>query len=320
MSSSKNTHWHHDDPIIQQVRTSLTSRSDLKEKKLVSNKNMPDLDNEQVTIASNELIDTSYVHKFPRIEKLHVDPPIDGQNYCILSYIPAKTAVPDADGVYGMMKMRGVFKTEDEAVTHAENLIKNTDSFHRYFISYVGHSVPITCDPKYSSEHTQVEIKNKQTEVTSDSIFEKKYDEKKEMKEIQDRANKLNETVTQEFEDPELLYQSKRYKRSHLAYAISEGQKKIHEYQSLLKNAIKELDELDNKDPRMKDLFIERYYAAREASKIPATDASFIAYLGDELPDSVWNGYTEEYTQPKILDTIQAEIDIPTRVKTSEDE
>jgi len=94
---------------------SLTSTADRGDGKYRSDVGAPPLSEEQVNEAMVALNNTSFVDKFPRVERQFADPPIPLQTYGLISFVPSKGASPDKDGVYGFMKMRGNYATQQES-------------------------------------------------------------------------------------------------------------------------------------------------------------------------------------------------------------
>ena len=131
--------------------------------------------------AVNELSVKDFVQKFPRFEKFYADPKLDSQVHTLVSFFPSKGATPDSDGVFGMLKVRGTFATQDEADLRAEYLIRNVDSFHSLYHTYVGRPFPLAVNGKYISETKEVDIKKKIVETTSEEIRKKRDEERKEI-------------------------------------------------------------------------------------------------------------------------------------------
>jgi hypothetical protein len=116
------------------LQNALTSPAD-KDRSAPNAINRSTLSESELGQAMSELNVRDHVSKFARFDRLYADPTIPNQNICLHSFVPAKGASPDQDGVYGMIKIRGVFATEDEANQRAEFLIKNNDSYHKIYHS-----------------------------------------------------------------------------------------------------------------------------------------------------------------------------------------
>ena len=153
---------------------SLTAPSDRIEKiyepKCVEPLNMKELKN-----AMDEL---NKDIRYTQVERYYADPAILNQKIVLVSFIPSKGATPDKDNIYGMMKVRGVYPTEEEANERAEFLIHNIDSYHDIYHAYVGRPFPITTTEDYSQELKSIDIRKKTTELISEDILSKKRKEK----------------------------------------------------------------------------------------------------------------------------------------------
>jgi hypothetical protein len=251
---------------------------------MVRNAGTPPLNNEQVLKAMNDLCVGNPVPEFPGIERLYADPYVPGQKHALFSFVPAKGAKPDSDGVYGMAKIRGSFDNPMELQQREEFLIRNVDSYHKIQRPWVGRPFPITLDPKYSAEVTEVDIRKKTTEVISHDIRQQKRDEQKEMKDIEDRAEKLREDTGKDVgeEDPMELYTTLKVKLSQLSWTYMEQQKQLKQVKGIIIKTRRELKEMDDKDPSYRQAVYDKYMKAREDSGLPRDDNSFIKYLVED--------------------------------------
>lgn len=122
----------------------------------LNNKWKPDLktrilNEEEIEVAMTELNNTDFVNKFPKVDRTYADPVVNLQKYGLLSFVPAKGAKPNDNGVFGFAKLRGNFDSEMECNQRAEYLIRNVDSYHQIYHVYVGRPFPITSSSKYSA-------------------------------------------------------------------------------------------------------------------------------------------------------------------------
>ena len=113
-----------------------------------------------------------------QVDRYYADPNQHGQNICLVSFIPSTGATPDKDNIYGMMKVRGVYATEEEANERADFIIRNVDSYHEIFHCKVGRPFPITNDNEFASTVHKIDIRKKTTELISKDILNKKKEEK----------------------------------------------------------------------------------------------------------------------------------------------
>ena len=169
---------------------SLTSPADKTEKWKASRD--PPLSDVDADNAVADLV-VSPIANYPKLERMYADPLLINQKISLVSFIPSKTAKPDKDGIYGMIKVRGTFATEDEANARAEYLIKNVDSYHKIYHTFTGRPFPATCSSKFSHATTEIDIRNKIRNIVSDDVKKQKDDENKVINEIKDREKLLLE-------------------------------------------------------------------------------------------------------------------------------
>jgi cell division protein FtsB len=240
-----------------------------------------DLSREQTTDAMNDLLSKDVVRNYPASEKAFADPSIPGQRLCLVSFVPSVDATPDKDGVYGMIKVRGSYETEDEADARAETLIRTVDSYHKIFTAFVGKPFPATTSSRWSADTNEIDIKKKVTEVISKDIKKQRQEEKKEIEEIKEREKKLMEDVEKDF-DPYERYIELRVKKAQLAWTYLETQKKMDEMKQSIIKTREEIAELDEENPDYLSSYREKYMSARRDAGLKDDDASFLSYLSDE--------------------------------------
>jgi hypothetical protein len=171
--------------------SSLTTPSDRnRDNRWLPEQGAPALTNDELKDAMIDLNNTSFTEKFPRVDRTYADPPINLQQYGLISFVPAKGATPNESGVFGFAKLRGNFSTEIEANQRAEFIIRNIDSYHQIFHTYVGRPFPITSSSKYSADTDEIDIRKETTKAISNSIKEKKLEEKKTVDDIKEREEK----------------------------------------------------------------------------------------------------------------------------------
>lgn len=263
---------------------SLIAPSDREKKTSYEPKRMDPLSQEEMTSAM-EVLNRDI--RFSQVDRYYADPMLPGQKIALVSFVPSKGAKPDRDNIYGMMKVRGVFSTEEEANERAEFLIRNIDSYHEVYHAYVGKPFPVTTAEGYSSEIKSIDIRKKTTELISEDILSKKRQEKNEMIDIQEREKKLLEESKRaqqdEPEDPFDTYITTQVKRAQLAWTYHETLKKMNQMKESYKSAADEIRELDEAHPDFIDRYKERYMQARKESGIAEDHDSFIKYLGLDL-------------------------------------
>lgn len=242
-----------------------------------------ELTTEELKEAVKELVIDSFVRKFPRNEKFYADPVYNNQVYCLHSFVPAKGATPNKDGIYGMVKCRGCFANIEEANQRAEWLIKNSDSYHSIYTSYVGRPFPASLNPRYVEETKEVDIKQQAVETISHDVKNRREKEKKEIDEIKEKEKKLLDDVAKP-EDPYDKYTTLRVKKAQLTWTYSETKKKMDQMRDLIIKAREEIAIMDEENSDYQNQYMDRYRKAREESGLKEdTDSSFMKYMVDDL-------------------------------------
>ena len=215
---------------------------------------------DEVKSAMAELNVDAFVRRFPKIEKFYADPPLTNQLYSLVSFVPAKGATPDRDGVFGMLKVRGTFASEDEAMLRAEYLVRNVDSYHSIYHTYVGRPFPLAASAKYITDQ-----------------------EKQMVKEIEEREKELVADVEKKDDDPYDLYTELQVKKAQLSWTYSETLKKMNDMKESIIRARSEIKKMDEENADYREQYMEKYRAARKKSGLPETDNSFMKYMGEDL-------------------------------------
>jgi len=240
---------------------------------------------------------TSFVDKFPKVDRTYADPPIFNQTIGLISFVPAKDAVPNKDGVYGFVKMRGNYASELESQQRAEYLIRNVDSYHQIYHGYVGRPLPLCNDSKYSAEVSEIDIRKQIADNLSSSIKQKKMDEQQQINEIKEREEKLLQESKKEEIDPYDNYITLKVKKAQLSWTYLEHIKKLKEVKSIIIKTRDDIEELDKSHPDYNKTYYEKYMNARKDAGIKEsedhTKESFIKFLVEDaiLPGIDDNSY-----------------------------
>jgi Family of unknown function (DUF5832) len=248
------------------------------------------LENKEVTEAMNELYVSSFTEKFLKVDRVYSDPPIPGQTYCLISFIPAKGAQANEHDVYGYIKVRGVYNNMMECETKVEEIIRNVDSYHPIQTGFIGRPLPLTTSTKYSAETSEIDIRKQMTDSISDSVKRKKDQEKQQVKEVEDRQQALQEESRraqkgeEEPVDPLDLYITLSVKKAQLSWNYLEHRKKMKELEDIITDSRKRLVEMDVSDPSLREKYMKKYRKSAGISEMPK-DASdnFIKYMGEDV-------------------------------------
>ena len=250
----------------------------------------PPLTQEETADAVGELSNNIFVKKFPRVDRNFADPQIPLQHIGLVSFIPAKGATPNEKGIYGFAKLRGNFATEIEAEQKAEQLIRDVDSVHTIFHTYVGRPFPITVSENYAEHTSEIDIQKDTADAVSHTIKDKKTEEKKKAQEIQDREQELLDD-TSGTKDPVLVeqddYITLKVKKAQLTWTYLEHINKLKEIKEIILKTRKQVDDADAVNPSLISTFYDKYKAARIKSGLKCDDkemnSGFTRYLVEDV-------------------------------------
>lgn len=253
----------------------------------------PALTENQLEQAFKELNNTQFVQTYPKTDRTYADPSIPMQTYGLVSFIPAKDAKPNANGIYGFCKIRGVFGSEFEANQRAEYLIRNVDSYHQIYHCYVGRPFPITNSSQFSEKVEEIDIKKEMAQVMSQDVQDKKKKEQKDMEEIKQKEKELLKVSKQNQEQPDLPqdpyenYITLRVKKAQLTWTYQEHMKKLQEVKESIIKARQEIEELEKEHSDFSEKYFEKYMQARrEAGLTESSDelhSNFIKYMVEDV-------------------------------------
>lgn len=238
----------------------------------------------EITKAVEELNISAFTSKFPRVEKFYADPNIPNQTHGLVSFLPSKGATPDADGVYGMLKLRGNYGTPEECDIRAENLIRSGDSYHSIYHTYVGRPFPLARNPKFITETLEIDIKKKIIESTSEEVRKKRDEESRTIQDLEDRQKELLADVDpNKVQDPVEIYTELCVKKAQLTWTMKETAKKMLEMKTSILKTREILSKMDSENPECRDQYMIRYKEARKKAGLPSDDSSFIKYMGEDI-------------------------------------
>lgn len=242
------------------------------------------LNKEELTLAMNSLVKDI---KFAQVDRYYADPAQPNQRIALVSFVPSSGAKPDKDNIYGMMKVRGIYATEEEANERAEFLIRNVDSYHEIYHAYVGRPFPVTTSDGFVNDIKKIDIRQKTTDVISEDILNKKRQEKNEMMDIKEREKKLlDESKRAQAGEPMDIFEeyiTENVKRAQLVWTFHETREKMKQMKDSFVKATQRIQELNEIDSTFVDKYKDKYMEARRESGIPDDNDSFIKYLGLDL-------------------------------------
>lgn len=278
---------------------SLTSKADMDNTKCYKSRVglLPLKDKELEAEAIDALNIKDGVHKFPMIDSRYTDPELCDQLIGLYSFVPAKGAIPNKDGWYGMIKLRGNYESEMKANIRADYLIKNYDTYHKIYHIKVGMPMPLTINPQYVKDTAEIKVKDLISENISADIKKNRQDEAEQMKIIKERERKLLEDNKrreelhkegkEEEEAPIDKYTTLRVKRAQLIHTYLRTRDSLAKVKDLIIKTRKEYDSMHSENPQLKDEFLQKYMEARKESglSVPTDlkeDASFLQFLAED--------------------------------------
>ena len=111
---------------VDEVLTKQIAEQNQQGKKYQSPAPLTDTQLEEAKVA---LVNKDYIHfSFPRQIRMRVDPAIPGQTYTVISFYPSKQAVPDSDGRFGTLKVRGCYSDVMECEDKISEILRKVDS------------------------------------------------------------------------------------------------------------------------------------------------------------------------------------------------
>jgi len=269
----------------QTIENSLTAPLDRNpDRSYQPNQGHPNLSDEEVVNAMATLNNTDFVKKFLSVERRYADPVDALQRIGLISFVPAKGATPDSQGIYGFAKLRGNYPTEHEANERAEFLIRNVDSYHQIYHAYVGRPFPLTQSSKYSADTTEIDLRKSMTESVSFSVKNKKNDERQQIKEIEEREEKLKEDCSKEEEDPYDFYTTLRVKKAQITWTYLETKKKLDEMKDIIIKTREQLVDMEKQDESYAKTYFKKYCDARTESGLgnSTNEDTFMKFLVED--------------------------------------
>jgi len=272
----------------------------------------PQLTNQEANDALEALNNDAFVKRFPQVERMYVDPPVEMQRIGLFSFIPAKGATPNNKGFYGWAKLRGNFATSMEANERAEYIIRNVDSYHQIFHTYVGRPFPLTVSSDYSKEVSRVDLRKDMTQDISSDVKSKRDKEQQDIEEIKKREDDLmkhNKKILADPEnkedrsDPTLAldeYITLRVKKAQVSWTYLETKKKLQEMVEIMAKTRHELEEMELKNPGHRQTYFQKYMDAREQAGLDTSSHqdNFIKFMVEDadIPE-VDQEYEKMYSQ-----------------------
>ena len=264
----------------EEIETSLTSPSDRNPNKSNKTRVKRPLTEEEVEHALLSNDDNSFVKNFLKVERKYADPVEPLQQIGLFSFLPAKGAKPNENGIYGFAKLRGNFASDNEASERAEYLIRNVDSVHHIFHTYVGRPFPLTDSLNFSEKINKINIYKSMSESFDEKTKEKEEKEQKQIKDINERRKKLLEEEKEDYkEDPLDFYTTLRVKKAQLTKTYLDTIKNIEHIKNCIINTRKKIHEMDLEDKSYSEKFFDKYKQASEEVGLDISQPDSISHF-----------------------------------------
>ena len=216
-----------------------------------------------------------------RSRKYRRDPELLQQNIGLISFIPSKDAVPDSDGCFGVMKLRGNFSSALEAEKWCDMLIKEHDSYSVNEIVFVGKEHPLFVnDEIYKSQYAEEDLKDIITKVVKTylkDIAKMREQEEKSMVERQDKLRK-NDDKEKDKESME-YYTLLNVKKAYNLHQLDEAQVTIEKCLKANSETQNEIEELEKEYPLFKEEYLQKYIDAAKQAGNPEGSDTLVRYL-----------------------------------------
>jgi hypothetical protein len=246
------------------------------------------LNDEETKAAKADLLNTSFIKKYSQTERSYADPILPSQVLGLISFVPAKGARANKNGIFGFAKLRGNYSSVFEADKRSEDLIRNHDSYNQISMCYVGRPFPITENRKFSQDVKEVDINKEAAESMGEAIKRQQKKDAREMQEIKDREKLLKEDVKKKpGDDPFEEYITMRVKRAQLVWTYQEHKKKIAEVKELIIKTREKIADMNEEYPEFDEKYFDKYKQARIDAGLKETteetSQNFMKYLVEDV-------------------------------------
>ena len=243
----------------------------------------PPLSNDEMQHAFKDLnVNGSLDILYRKLERLYADPKISEQKIALVSFTPSSGATPDKDGIYGMVKVRGVYPTEEEANERAEHLVRAVDSYHKIFHTWVGRPFPLLEGSDFSEEVNKVDLRRKANEITSGHVKKQREIEKIEFEELAERERALIEDVNKT-PDPYETYIECQVKKANLTHMFLQAREKMEAMKKTILECRDIISKADGENSEFRDKYKEDYFKKRDEVGIPRSEDDFSRFLGEDV-------------------------------------
>jgi hypothetical protein len=293
--------------------SSLTAPEDRNREVKFQLDNVASLTSSELEDANKVLNNDRVLKTFPQVERRFFDPEINTQKIGLISFVPAKGASPNKNGIYGFAKLRGNYSSAEEASSKAKDIIEKVDSYHQIYHTYVGRPFPLTQSSDFSEEIDKVELKKDVTSSIGEDIKKKREKEQQEIAEIEKKQKELLEDVKKSPEEnKEDVYTTLKTKKAQITWTYLETEKKLKQMIDIIVKSKFEIEEMDKKHPDLKNIFYDRYMNSRKEAGLstsgPELSSTFMKYLVEDAKiPAVDEEYKKMYGSNSASDSLLSE-------------
>jgi hypothetical protein len=210
---------------------------------------------------------------YPKVVRTMADPPIQNQSIGCISYMlfdEPKKAKGSEKPVYGFMKLRGNWCSQQQATFEASKIIREVDSKYQIRLAPVGVWVPITEDESCIREKTDVRMNDEEVHLRDQVVKEKEAEQRRIQRELQERTEALK-TEGDIYDNPTSLkyYSMRMVTELRLIEELDRQQRQIQNVKDNIEKVRKEIAELELKHPSYKEDWIECYNIERRKTGLP---------------------------------------------------
>jgi hypothetical protein len=208
---------------------------------------IPELTDAQTEAAFKEL-----VVKFPKVERLPVDPPLAGPRFALFSF---KFLPKPVNGVHGFLKFRGAYHDEPSWTAQAKDIIRTVDSKHHIWPYEQGRWMPITTNEDFAKETLTVSEQDELSNIYNQRESDEQRKEAKRVRDIKERERKLLEESRRTEPDKSSLdyYAQQVMKVQQLESWLEQMRKRKRDMLKALQSGREEIVRLDTEQPEYKD-------------------------------------------------------------------
>lgn len=195
--------------------------------------------------------------------KDHIDPPLSGQEFGVVSfkYLETPLMLPDKELFYGWFKLRGNYPTEDSAVERAKTILQHQDSKSKNKIMKCGAWIPLT-----SSKILTTEFQEFSDNTYYQKVLDERKKEKEQVAEIKRREEELKKGIDQFEPDSLDYYVTKKVTISQNKYHLEKALEQVKECRENMNKLEKEMAKLDEEHPEYASQALTQYNKKRDES------------------------------------------------------